>query len=726
MQTKSLSDSIQFLSGVGPKRAESFNSIGINTIENLLFYFPSKYLDRTNILTTSKILQFLMNGYDGEVTIVAKVQATDSINYGKRQIFKVKFSDPTGNFECVWFKGIKYFKTLFQENDYYAISGKPVLSKYGNLQFTHPDFDRFSQDESRDFTNTGKIIPFYSIPQELKSKNIGDIGLRKIIKHAIDNYSDLCTETIPKQIIEENQFLNIIKAIKNIHFPESEELLKKARERFKYEELFYLESLVALRKFNFLANSKGIKFKLEKNIIKQFLESLPFELTNDQLKVLSEIKNDMLSTKPMNRLLQGDVGSGKTIVALIGILICISNGFQAVIMAPTEILADQHLRTISKFLSLFNFKIELLIGGTKISDKLIIKQNIKDGKVDILIGTHALIEEDVDFSNLGLIVIDEQHRFGVAHRGKLISKGISPDILIMTATPIPRTLTMTIYGDLELSLIKELPKNRMPIKTVLRGENKFQEILKFVIDKHKIGYQTFIVYPLIEESDKIDLKAAEVYYNKLKSTSLRELKIGLLHGRMNWREKDETMQRFKNKEFDVLISTTVIEVGIDIPDANIIIINDAERFGLSQLHQLRGRVGRGNTQAYCILITKDELAAKTRSFNFNFDFLSKAQIDFHKSKIRLNAMVKYSSGFQLSEVDLKLRGPGDIFGKMQSGFPKLIFADLAEDQELLIKAKNDAFSIIENDHRLNKKENYMIKKKLKDYYSENLRFATIG
>ena len=726
MHNKSLSDSIQFLNGVGPKRAESFSSIGINTIENLLFYFPSKYLDRTNIVTTAKILQYLMNGYEGEVTIVAKVQDTDFINYGKRQIFKVQFSDSTGNFECVWFKGIKYFKSLFQENDYYAISGKPVLSKYGNLQFTHPDFDKFTQDESNDFTNTGKIIPFYSIPQELKSKNIGDIGLRKIIKHAVDEYADLCLETLPTEIIGENDFLNIVTAINNIHFPKDEQLLNKARERFKYEELFYIETLVALRKYNFLAKAKGIKFCLDTITIKQFLDSLPFTLTKDQLTVLSEIKRDMLSSKPMNRLLQGDVGSGKTIVALISILVCISNGYQAVIMAPTEILADQHFQTISKFLSQFNFKIQLLIGGTKKNDKAVMKDKIKDGKVDILIGTHALIEEDVDFSNLGLVVIDEQHRFGVAHRGKLISKGISPDILIMTATPIPRTLTMTVYGDLDLSLIKELPKNRMPIKTVLRGENKIHEILKFVIDKQKSGYQTFIVYPLIEESEKIDLKAAEVYYEKLKSTLLKELKIGLLHGRMNWKEKDETMQRFKNKEFDVLISTTVIEVGIDIPDANIIIINDAERFGLSQLHQLRGRVGRGNIQAYCILITKDELAAKTRSFNFNFDYLSKAQIEFHKSIIRLNAMVKYTSGFQLSEVDLKLRGPGDIFGKMQSGFPKLFFADLAEDQELLIKAKNDAFCIIENDHRLSKKENYMIKKKLKDYYSENLKFSTIG
>ncbi len=470
----------------------------------------------------------------------------------------------------------------------------------------------------------------------------------------------------------------------------------------------------------------GLNFLLYSDIIKTFLSNLPFELTNDQLTTLSEIKTDMISPKPMNRLLQGDVGSGKTIVALISVLIAVSNGYQAVIMAPTEILADQHFKTITNFLNIFNYKIELLIGGTKKTEKLSIKEKIEKGKVDIIIGTHALIEEDVDFPKLGLVVIDEQHRFGVAHRGKLIKKGIAPDVLIMTATPIPRTLTMTLYGDLDLSLIKELPKNRMPIKTVLRGESSLPDIFNFIIEKNKSGYQSIIVYPLVEESEKLDLKAAEVYFEKLKESTLSNLRIGLLHGRMNWKEKDETMKRFKEKEFDVLVSTTVIEVGIDIPDANIILINDAERFGLSQLHQLRGRVGRGSVQAFCILVTKDELAAKTKSFNFDFNYLSKSQIEFHKSKIRLNAMVKHSSGFDLSEVDLKLRGPGDIFGKMQSGFPNLIFADLSTDQEILIKAKKDAFEIVENDKKLKQKENFMIHKKLKNYYSENLVYSTIG
>ncbi|MCB9259517.1 MAG: ATP-dependent DNA helicase RecG [Ignavibacteriales bacterium] len=726
MQPKSLLDPIQFLSGVGPKRAEAFNSIGIKNIENLLFYFPSKYLDRRNILTIVKVMQHVINGYEGEVTVVAKITDIELINYYKKQIFKVRFSDSTGNFECVWFKGIKYFKTLFNKGEHYAISGKPVTTKYGNLQFTHPDFDKFSDDESNDFINTGKIIPYYSIPQSLKSKNLGDIGLRKIIYKAITEYSGLLSETLPKNLIEKNNILDIINSVKNIHFPESNELLAEAKNRFKYEELFYIETLVALRKHNYLTKAKGIKFQIHSDVIKKFLDSLTFELTNDQLKVLSEIKTDMINPKPMNRLLQGDVGSGKTIVSLISILIAVSNNYQAVIMAPTEILADQHYQTIAKFLKDFNFNIDLLIGGTKKSEKNAIKEKIQNGECNIIIGTHALIEEDVDFAKLGFVVIDEQHRFGVAHRGKLISKGITPDVLIMTATPIPRTLTMTLYGDLDLSIIKEMPKNRIPIKTALRGESSLEDIYKFIIDKHKENYQAFIVFPLVEESEKLDLKAAEVYYEELKNSSLNTLKIGLLHGRMNWKEKDETMQSFKNKKFDVLISTTVIEVGIDIPDANIIVINNAERFGLSQLHQLRGRVGRGSDQAFCILVTKDELAAKTRNFNYDFQYLSKTQIDFHKSKIRLNAMVKHTSGFELSEVDLKLRGPGDIFGKMQSGFPNLIFADLTTDQEILINAKQDAFQIIEDDKNLKSKENYMIKNKLNNYYKENLKYSTVG
>ena len=377
MHIKSLADPVQYLSGVGPKRSESFNAMGISTIESLLYFFPSKYLDRSNIITTEKLLQHVINGYEGEITIVAEVTSTDLIRYRNKQVFKVRFKDVKGNFECVWFKGHKYFKSLFKEHEYYAISGKPTLTRYGNLQFAHPDFDKFSDDESTDFISTGKIIPFYSIPQKLKSKNLGDIGLRKIIKKLVDEYAELLSETLPIHLVKNNGLQNIKTAIKNIHFPESEEALNTAKERFKYEELFYIETLVALRKYHFLEVNRGIKFSINQVIIKKFIENIPFELTNDQLTSLSEIKTDMISAKPMNRLLQGDVGSGKTIVALVSILIAVSNGYQAVIMAPTEILADQHYKTISTFLQIFKYKIELLIGGTKKSEKLIIPEDLR-------------------------------------------------------------------------------------------------------------------------------------------------------------------------------------------------------------------------------------------------------------------------------------------------------------------------------------------------------------
>ena len=511
-----------------------------------------------------------------------------------------------------------------------------------------------------------------------------------------------------------------------MHFPRSVEELNEAKKRFKYEELFLLEILVALRKYFVKEKVNGISFKVKPEPIKKFLKSLPFELTKDQLKVLNEIRKDMESPKPMNRLLQGDVGSGKTIVALIAMLIAVENDYQTAIMAPTEILANQHFINISKLLKDFNINIRLLIGGQKKSQKNENLEDIELNNVDIIIGTHALLEKNVKFNNLGLVVIDEQHRFGVAQRSKLIYKSHSPDVLIMTATPIPRTLSMTVYGDLDISLIKEMPKDRKPIKTVLRGENKLDEIYKFVIEKAKEGCQTFIVYPLVEDSEKLELKSALTYYEKLTEGYLKNLRVGLLHGKLKWKEKEDIMNRFAQKEFDVLISTTVIEVGIDVPAANIIIINEAQRFGLSQLHQLRGRVGRSNVQAYCILISNIDPKYASKQFSFNFDFLSTSQIEKNKSAIRLNAMIKNESGFDLSEIDLKLRGPGDILGTKQSGFPDLKYADLISDTELIIQAKEDAFEIINDDPRLEKNKNKLIRKNLTENYKENMKYSNIA
>ncbi|MFZ2324121.1 MAG: ATP-dependent DNA helicase RecG [Ignavibacteriaceae bacterium] len=727
-----LESSVQYIKSVGPKRAESFAAIGINTIRDLLFYFPSRHLDRTTVLTAAKAYGYAINGYDGEATIVAKVADKEKRNLGRKEILKVQFRDATGFFECVWFQGVKYFYSVFNEDDYFAISGKPDIN-YNKLQFVHPDFDKITEEETQSFLNTGKIIPFYRIPKELKQKNIGDLSLRRIINYAVESYADKLEETLPQEIIAQHNLIDLITAVKNYHYPQSKELFEKAKRRFKFEEMFYIELLVAMRKNNYQTKLIGNKMEIKTKLVSDFIKTLPFKLTHSQLNVLSEIKKDMLSEKPMNRLLQGDVGSGKTIVALIAMLIAVDNGFQTALMAPTEILADQHAKNISMMMSKLSsiyktkeIKVCLMLGGQKKSVQNTKLSEIELQEADIIIGTHAIFEEKVKFNNLGLVVIDEQHRFGVKQRALLQSKGKTPDVLVMSATPIPRTLSMTVYADLDLSIINEMPKNRIPIKTVLRGEKKLPEIYDFIIDKAKQGYQTFLVYPLVEESEKLDLKAATIFYEDLKENHLKNLKLGLIHGRMNWQEKEETMLMFQKKIFDVLVSTTVIEVGIDIPDANIILINDAHRFGLSQLHQLRGRVGRSSKQAYCILITKDEIAAKQKSNELELDYLSSTQLEKYKSSVRLQSMVKYSDGFKIAEIDLKLRGPGDIFGTKQSGFPELKYTNIVEDTELILEAKQSAFKLIEVDPKLEKNFSAVIRQNLIRHYSENFSYAKIA
>ena len=733
LSKNTLDDSVQYLKSVGPKRAESFAKIGIITIRDLLFYFPSRHLDRTTVLTAAKAYGYMMNGYDGELTVIGKVFEKEKKRFGKREILKVQFRDETGFFECVWFQGTKYFNSVFNEGDTFAISSKPDKSKHGALQFIHPDFDRISEEEEKGFLHTGKIIPFYRIPKELKSGNIGDLSLRRIISLAVESYADKIEETLSEEILNQNMLIPLKEAIRSYHFPESTNSLSSARQRFKFEELFYLELLVAIRKHNYQSKLIGNKMSIRSNLVRNFLKTLPFELTNSQLKVLSEIKSDLLSEKPMNRLLQGDVGSGKTIVSLIAMLIAVDNGFQAAIMAPTEILADQHAKNISSMMKKLydhyperEINVSLLLGGQKKSEREKKLQEIELQEADIIVGTHALFEEKVKYKNLGLVVIDEQHRFGVRQRAKLQGKGKIPEILVMSATPIPRTISMTVYGDLDISVIDEMPKHRKPIKTVLRGEGRLPEIFKFIIDKKKEGYQTFLVYPLVEDSEKLELKAAETFYEELRKTHLQNLKLGLIHGRMSWQEKEEKMLLFLKKEFDVLVSTTVIEVGIDIPDANIILINDAHRFGLSQLHQLRGRVGRSDKQAYCILVTKDEIVQYNIQQRLELDYLSSAMIDKYKSAIRLQTMVKTTNGFEIAETDLKLRGPGDIFSTKQSGFPDLKYADVIQDAELISLTKNIAFDLINKDPSLESENNRIIRKNLIHHYSDNLQYAKIA
>jgi len=723
-----LDQSVDLLKMVGKSRRAAFEEVGLHSIRDLIYYFPSKHLDRSNLVDSGKARVVVGSGYDGEITIIGKVIESETIRYFKREIFKVKFSDRIGFFEAIWFQGIKFFKDRFKPGEIYAVSAKPTLTRYGSLQFVHPDFDRFSEKENEDFRHTGKIIPFYRIPARFKKTNLGILSLRNIIYDAVTLYVTELSETLSDQIITKNKLSRIQNAVRSMHFPASENDLKSAIYRFKYEELLYLELLVAGRKHKLKSQRRGIAFNFFPEPIRNFIASLPFKLTEAQLKVLSEIRKDMEADEPMNRLLQGDVGSGKTVVSLIAMLVAITNGYQAVLMAPTEILAHQHFSTISRLLENSDLKMNilLLLGGQskKIKDQRL--EEIGNGRGQIIIGTHALFEEKVGFSNLGLVIIDEQHRFGVEQRARLIMKGLSPDVLAMTATPIPRSLTMTLYGDFDISVIDRLPEGRKKIITKLTPESKLPEVYKFLLDRLKKGDQSYIVYPLIEESEKLELKAAQDHFESLQKTWLKDIRLGLIHGRMKWNEKADVMRKFAEKEFDVLISTTVIEVGIDVKDANIIVINDAFRFGLSQLHQLRGRVGRGERQGYCVLIAGEDFIRSSGNSYLSLDFLSSAEIEKNKTAIRLKSMVDFSDGFRLSEIDLKLRGPGDIFGTKQSGLPTLQFADITQDHDILVQARKDAFAIIADDPKLEKPENGVLKETLIKQYRKAKAYSQIG
>jgi ATP-dependent DNA helicase RecG len=675
---------VQYVKGIGGVRAKMLNKIGIYTVQDLLDYIPRRYLDRSTILSVDKIQ------IGEEVTVVGRIIHKKKIFQKKKRLI-ITIHDGTGELDGVWFNQINFFSKIFKINQEISLGGK--VNHYRRWQIIHPEYDII--EDTVEQLHTGQIISLYPGSQQLKSKGFTSRSFRKIIHNALEKYSYLIKENLPEYLVKRYSLLNRKKTYQNIHFPPDLSQLDQPMRRMKYEELFYLQLMMALRHHYYRSPAQGIRMETKGDDIRKVLHKLPFELTPAQRKVLREIYDDLKSGKPMNRLLQGDVGCGKTLVSLIIALIAIENGYQVALMAPTEILAEQHFFNLKELLSGIDIKSCILIGSLKSAKKSKVQETIREGEIDLVIGTHALVQEAVDFKRLGLVIIDEQHRFGVLQRGDLVTKGINPHVLVMTATPIPRTLAMTFYGDLDVSIIDKMPPGRLPIKTVWRNEKKLFEIYDFMRKKVLEGDQSYIVYPLVEESEKIDLKAATEGYNYLQKKIFPELQLALLHGKMKCEEKEKTMRQFKQGLIQILVSTTVIEVGVDVPNATILLIEHAERFGLSQLHQLRGRIGRGNKESFCILVTPEKIT--------------------EVAKERLNLLEQIQDGFKISEEDLRLRGSGEFFGTKQHGLPDLNFSDLIEDQTIIQVARKDAFDVIQSDPQLRKAEH----QELRNYFQKN-------
>lgn len=674
---------IEYLPGVGKQRAELLKSeLGIFQFQDLLNLFPFRYIDRTRFYKINELQNNL-----SEVQVIGKIVHLKTVvsNASKNaERLVATFVDETGSMELVWFKGLKWLRDSLKINESYIIFGK-VNFFNGIYSMPHPEMD-LQEDFNKNLSGT--IQPVYPSSEKLTKRGITNRVMRQLMQHVFENIGNAFYETLPKSVISSMNLISKSEALINIHFPKSQELLTKATLRLKFEELFYIQ-LQLVRK-NILQKQKIKGFTFERvgdNFTEFYKHHLPFPLTNAQKRVLKEIRNDLGSNAQMNRLLQGDVGSGKTIVALMAMLLALDNGFQACLMAPTEILANQHFQGISDLLKNTNTKVALLTGSSKASERKEIDNQLKSGELSILIGTHAVLEDKVIFKNLGLAIIDEQHRFGVAQRSKLWHKNhIPPHILVMTATPIPRTLAMSVYGDLDISVIDELPPGRKPIKTIHQFENHRDKVYEFVKSEIDKGRQAYVVYPLIEESEALDFKNLNEGYEYISSSfPFPKYKVSIVHGKLKPTEKETEMEKFVKGETQIMVATTVIEVGVNVPNASVMVIESAERFGLSQLHQLRGRVGRGSEQSYCILMTGNKLGNDTRT--------------------RMQTMVHTNDGFEIAEVDLKLRGPGDLMGTQQSGVLALKIADIIKDQDLLKMARYQAIDLLKSDPDLTKPEN---------------------
>ena len=676
-----LNKDVKYVKTVGPNRVKLLNKLKIYTLKDLITYFPRDYEDRSK---PKKIYECV----DGEETLIEAIAVNKiiEIRRGKMIISKLTVRDETGICYITWFNQ-GYLKDKFQAGRKYRFFGK-VSNKNGRIEMNSPVYDEI--DKSK---NTGKIIPIYPLTYELKQNT-----LRKIMENGLEEVKGKLDETLPEYIIKENNLWNINKTIERIHFPHELADFNKARERLVFEELLITQLALLKLKNNYEHETNGIKF--DENVqMSDVIEKLPFKLTKAQLRVLEEIDRDMESNKPMNRLLQGDVGSGKTVVAMIAAYKAVKSGYQAAIMAPTAILASQHLEGFQSILEQFGIRTELLISSITKKKKTEILDKLQNGEIDILVGTHAILEENVIFKNLGLVVTDEQHRFGVKQRGTIASKGENPDVIAMSATPIPRTLALILYGDLDISIIDELPPNRKKIETFAVRKNMEERVNAFIVKQIEEGRQAYIVCPLVEENEEMQLKSVMKLAEKYQKETFSQYKVAYLHGKMKAKEKDEIMEKFKDGEIQILIATTVIEVGVNVPNASVMVVENAERFGLAQLHQLRGRVGRGEYQSYCIL-----------KYEGNGDTVRQ----------RMKVMCDTNDGFIISEKDLELRGSGDFFGTEQHGIPEFKIANLFEDIGILKQVQKISVKIMKDDPLLKNVKNIQLEQQVKEKFESRI------
>ena len=694
-----LQTDIKFVPGVGPKRAEILNKeIDVFTLGDLLRYYPYRYIDRSRMYYVHEI-----DGSMPYIQLKGKITAFETFGEGRKKRLVAHFTDGTGFIDLIWFQGIRFAEDKYKVGQEYIVFGKPTLFN-NRWNVAHPDIDPYMSDADR----PDGLMAMYNTTEKMKNHYLNSKAMQKIIENAFGMIKERLPESLSADVVKSANLISFHDAIENIHFPKNPILLRDAELRLKFEELFYIQLNIVRYAADRKAKLNGFVFKKVGHYLNTFYKKhIPFELTNAQKRVIREIRKDTASNKQMNRLLQGDVGSGKTLVAVMCMLIAMDNGFQSCLMAPTEILASQHFETFTNLLSDMDVNVALLTGSTKKKEREEIHAGLLSGDIHILIGTHALIEDVVQFNNLGFVVIDEQHRFGVAQRAKLWAKNEHPPhVLVMTATPIPRTLAMTVYGDLDVSVIDELPPGRKPVQTVHRFDKKRGALYQFIREQITLGRQIYIVYPLIEESEKMDLKNLEDGFVHVQQ-AFPEFTVCKMHGRMKPAEKDEVMQQFVANKAQIMVSTTVIEVGVNVPNASVMVIESAQRFGLSQLHQLRGRVGRGADQSYCVLITPYELSSDTRK--------------------RMEIMTESNDGFVIAEADLKLRGPGDLEGTQQSGIPfNLKIADLVRDNDILFRAREIAESIIEKDPKLSHPSHLALKQQLSRLSGNRYDWGRIG